>query len=175
MRIRTETVEDYRQVYDLNVVAFGNREDESRLVERIRKSEGFIPELSIVAIQGEGESEAVIGHVLLSKASVIDGDTEHPVIVLAPVAVHPHAQGQGVGKALIKEALRRCRELDYGLVLLIGHPGYYPKLGFKSARPYGLELKQFEVPDDVFMVHESIEGRLAAVKGELRYPVAFLE
>ncbi|MFC3745587.1 GNAT family N-acetyltransferase [Paenibacillus sp. GCM10012306] len=175
MQIKTETVQDYRQVYDLNVVAFENREDEARLVERIRSSEGSIPELSIVAIQDEGESANVIGHVLFSKASVIDRDIEHPVIVLAPVAVHPDSQRQGVGQALIREGLRRCQALDYGLVLLIGHPSYYPKLGFKPARPYGLELKQFEVPDDVFMVHECIEGRLAAVKGELRYPAVFLE
>ncbi|MDB4868956.1 MAG: N-acetyltransferase [Cohnella sp.] len=129
MKLRTETSEDHSQVYDLNVAAFGNREDESRLVGRIRQSEGFIPEFSIVAEMDED----IVGHVLFSKATVSDGAEEHPVIVLAPIAVQPQRQKQGIGAELIREGLKRCRELGYGVVLLIGHPSYYPKFGFRPA------------------------------------------
>ncbi|CAH1203636.1 N-acetyltransferase Eis [Paenibacillus plantiphilus] len=167
--IRTETTNDYAEVYNVNFVAFGNREDEAKLVERIRATEQFIPRLSIVA-EERGE---IVGHLLLSKAEIIEGEKSHEVIVLAPIAVRPDCQQQGVGKQLIHEGINRCKQLGYSIVLLIGHPAYYTKFGFKPARQYGLELIQFEVPDDVFMVCELEEDKLMTIKGELRYPGVF--
>lgn len=169
MIIRTETSDDYQAVYEVNCLAFGNREDEARLVERIRTSEGFVPELSIVAA-ADGE---VVGHILLSEAIVESPEQQHKVIVLAPIAVKPDCQKRGVGSALIAEGIRRCKQLGYGLILLIGHPAYYPKFGFQPARQFGLELKQFEVPDEVFMVYEVEAGKLREIQGELKYPEAF--
>ncbi|CAM4479164.1 GNAT family N-acetyltransferase [Paenibacillus tarimensis] len=169
MNIRTETVEDYDEVYKLNYEAFGNREDESELIERIRKSKAFVSDLSIVAEAGE----QIIGHMLMSRALVEDHDNQYDVIVLAPIAVRPQYQRQGIGRMLIEEGIRRCRALGYGIILLIGHPTYYPKLGFQPARKFGLELKQFVVPDEVFMVYEVEDGELNEIKGELKYPEAF--
>lgn len=171
MNIRTETEQDWNEVYTLHYKAFGNREDESRLVARIRKSEGFVPELSLVA-ERDGR---LLGHVLISRATVEDAASNavHDVMVLAPVGVDPNDQKTGVGTRLIREALERCRDMGVSLVLLIGHPGYYPRLGFQPARPYGLELRQFEVPDEVFMVYEGTEGALGTVRGELKYPGSF--
>ncbi|MBM6995984.1 N-acetyltransferase [Paenibacillus sp. DXFW5] len=169
MIIRTETERDFNEVYKLNYLAFGNREDESKLVERIRKSNEYIPELSIIA---EMENE-IVGHLLLSKAKVEDHENAYTVIVLAPIAVKPNRQKQGIGSRLIEEGIRRCRTLGYGIILLIGHPSYYPRLGFQPARKHGLDLKQFEVPDEVFMVYEVEEGKLKEIKGELKYPKAF--
>ncbi|MDQ0060071.1 GNAT family N-acetyltransferase [Paenibacillus harenae] len=167
--IRTENENDHAQVHQVNFTAFGNRDDEAELVGRIRTSPNFVPELSIVA----EENGVIIGHVLLSKAEVTQGEQRHDVLALAPIAVSPNYQKQGVGKQLIFEGLQRGKELGYSIVLLIGHPSYYPRFGFKPARPYGLELKQFEVPDDVFMVCELQEGALKSIKGELKYPGAF--
>jgi putative acetyltransferase len=169
MIIRTETIHDYDEVFKLNYLAFGNRDDESKLVERIRSSEQFIPELSIVA----EINDEIAGHILLSEAMVRDLENESIVIVLAPIAVKPAFQKQGIGSQLIAEGIRRCKALGYGIILLIGHPSYYPKLGFQPARSYGLELKQFEVSDDVFMVYELEEGKLQEIRGELQYPSAF--
>lgn len=171
MIIRTETESDYEKVYMLNFEAFGKREDESKLVEKIRKSEEFVPELSLVAEQ-DGE---IVGHLLLSKAIVKNQDEKHTVIVLAPIAVKPEYQKQGVGTRLIEEGKKRCESLGYRLILLIGHPEYYPRLGFQPARRFGLELKQFEVPDEVFMVCEVKKEALQKIKGELKYPTAFFE
>lgn len=171
MIIRTETKSDYEKVYKLNFRAFGNREDESKLVEKIRKSEEFVPELSLVA-EKEGE---IVGHLLLSKAVVENQDDNHTIIVLAPIAVKPEYQKQGVGTRLIEEGKKRCKSLGYRLILLIGHPEYYPRLGFQPARKFGLELKQFEVPDEVFMVYEVEEEALQKINGELKYPRAFFE
>jgi len=170
MLIRTETEKDFAEVFQLNYLAFGNREDESKLVEKIRKSPEFVPELSLVA---EMNNE-IVGHLLMSKASVTDQEQEYTAIVLAPIAVKPEHQKRGIGRRLIEEGIRRCKALGFGLILLIGHPEYYPRLGFVSARSYGLELTQFEVPDDVFMVYEVIPGELQRIKGELKYPSTFL-
>jgi len=167
--IRTETKEDCNHVRDVNFQAFGNREDEAQLVERIRLSEYFIPDLSIIAEL----NKEIIGHILLSKAEVFDTDVVHEVIVLAPIAVKPGHQRQGIGKQLILEAFKRCKDLGYYIVMLIGHPTYYPKFGFKPARQFGLEMQQFEVPDDVFMVCELKSNELNNIKGELKYPKAF--
>lgn len=169
MIIRTECEKDYNDVFKLNYEAFRNREDEPKLIERIRLSPQFIPDLSIVA-EKNGE---IVGHILLSKAEVINDDCNHEVIVLAPIAVKPSLQKQGIGGLLIQEGLNRCKDLGYGMVLLIGHPTYYPKFGFKPARGFGLELKQFKVSYEVFMVCEIIEGELGKIKGELRYPETF--
>ncbi|BFT72175.1 GNAT family N-acetyltransferase [Paenibacillus sp. P36] len=169
MRIRSEEMKDHQAVYQLNVEAFGHREDEAQLVERIRASEGFIPELSIVAEM----NHQIVGHILLSKAHVVDEDKEHEVIALAPIAVKPDFQKQGVGAQLILEGIRKTKDLGYGAIFLIGHPSYYPKFGFVPARTFGFELKQFQVPDEVFMVCEIIEGYLKDWSGELRYPDSF--
>lgn len=169
MIIRIETTDDFYEVYKLNYLAFGNREDESKLIERIRNSEEFVPELSIVA---EKDNE-IVGHLLLSKAIVEDEEKTYDVIVLAPIAVNPICQKQGIGSELINEGLKRCKARGYNIVLLIGHPGYYPKFGFQPARRYGLELKQFDVPDEVFMVCELKAGELQKIKGELKYPKSF--
>jgi predicted N-acetyltransferase YhbS len=78
-------------------MAFGDRDDESRLVKKIRLSEQFIPQLSIVA----EEKEDIVGHLLLSKAKVVNGENEDEVIVLAPIAVKPDFQKSGIGKRLM--------------------------------------------------------------------------
>lgn len=139
------------------------------MIGRIRASEDFVPELSIVA-ELDG---AVAGHILLSRATLVEGENSQRVIVLAPIAVDPQVQSQGIGAALIREAQQRSRELGYGLILLIGHPSYYPRFGFTPARACGLKLTQFAVPDEVFQVCELQDGALDTVKGELIYPAAF--
>lgn len=164
MKIRTERLSDYGEVFNLNYFAFGNREDESNLVERIRLSEGFIPELE--------ENDHILGHALFSKAEIVADENLHEVIVLAPIAVLPSNQKTGIGSKLIQEGLKRCEALGYDYVFLIGHPSYYPKFGFKQARTYGFELKQFTVSDDVFMVYELRKGKMITM-GELRYSKSF--
>ena len=169
MQIRTETKNDYKHVFNLNYETFDNRDDESKLVERIRFSGGFLPELSLVA-ENKGE---IVGHALLSKAKILQQNVEVEVIILAPIAVKPAFQNKGIGGKLIKESLKRAKKLGFELVLLIGHPDYYPKFGFQAARTHGIELTQFDVPNNVFMVYELKKGALETTNGELIYPPAF--
>lgn len=169
MLIRTEVQSDWNEVFDVNYLAFGNRDDEAKLVEQIRGSKEFIPELSLVAEM----DHQIVGHLMLSKAKVINPINETDVIVLAPIAIRPEFQKQGIGSQLINEGIRRTRELGYGLIFLIGHPSYYPRLGFRPARSYGFELNQYKVSDPVFMVYEVLEGQLDKLQGELIYPESF--
>lgn len=173
MMIRGEKESDYAAIDDLVGSAFGGRRDESELVARIRASADYIPELSLVA---ETEAGTLAGHLMLSKARVKSDDDreEHEVLALAPLAVQPERQRQGVGGKLIKAAIGLAKQQGYELVLLIGHPGYYPRFGFVPAGTHGLQLRQFEVPDDVFMVCELQSGALGRIRGELLYSPAFL-
>ncbi|MGM1048746.1 MAG: GNAT family N-acetyltransferase [Bacillota bacterium] len=168
--IRTEEIQDYSQVEQLLKSAFKS-EAEPRLVERIRSSVNFIPELSIVS-ETDGH---ITGHIMLSVAEVIDDDQSYRVACLAPLAVEPTLQRKGIGGALIREALNRCQQFNIPLVFLIGHPSYYPQFGFVKAGHYGFQLKQFEVPEEVFMVYEIEAGALNRLKGEFRYSDAFLD
>ncbi|MEG6590694.1 N-acetyltransferase [Paenibacillus barengoltzii] len=172
MIIRAEEPRDARALFALHFQAFGEREDESKLVDRIRNSPQYNPSLSLVA-EHEGQ---IVGHALFSKAEVVGKkQVSHEVVVLAPLAVSPFFQKQGIGTQLIQEGLQRTQELGYGVVFLIGHPEYYPRFGFKPARSLGFELKQSEVPDEVFMAIELKEGATLSIQGELLYPEAFFE
>ncbi len=166
IHIRPETPSDYQHIFEINAQAF-QQEAESLLIEKLRKSEYFIPELSIVAEKG-GE---LIGHILFSKIR-IEGEVRTPSIALAPMAVLPEFQNQGIGSLLIREGLEKVKEMGFKSVIVLGHKDYYPRFGFKKASNWGIQ-SPFEVPDEVFMAIELEEGALANAAGVVVYPEAF--
>ena len=166
MEIRQETTADYRAVYALNEVAFGQK-DESELVEKIRKGYYFIPELSLVA-EVDGQ---IAGHILFSKIK-IKSDMEFESLSLAPMAVLPEFQKKGVGGSLITEGLKKARGLGYESVIVLGHKEYYPKFGFEKASKWEI-VCPFEVPDGSFMAIELISGALSGKAGTVVYPKEF--
>lgn len=170
MSIRTETGADYEKVHTLLTRAFPGQE-EAILVQRLRADNSFQQELSIVA----EENGKITGHIMFSQAALWEGGHAHSVAALAPLAVLPEFQRQGIGGKLIEEGKRRCRSLGYPLVFLFGHPSYYPRYGFVQARNYGMEMTQFTVSDEVFMVAELQEGALHSLHGEFRFHPAFEE
>ncbi len=129
--VRRTTVEDRPGVRDLVAEAFGGT-DEVELVEWVWSSAARLPALDLVAEDDDG---AVVGHVLHSRAWIGECD----VAALAPLAVSPATQRRGVGSALVTEALRRADAAGEVLVVLLGHPAYYPRFGFRPARSLGLE------------------------------------
>jgi putative acetyltransferase len=91
---------------------------------------------------------------------------------LAPMAVLPEFQNSGIGSQLVRTGLERCRELGHTIVVVIGHPEYYPRFGFVPARKEGLDLP-FPVPDEAFMVCKLAPDALERIKGMVKYPPEF--
>jgi len=172
MIIRQELTADYQTTEAIVKSAFLNEaysdHQEHLLVQRIRQTDAFIPELSLVAIQ----QDELVGHILLSKIHILDGDKAVESLALAPVSVAPSHQKMGIGSQLIRAALKKAQELGYRSVILLGHKDYYPKFGFQPASNWHIRAP-FEVPDEAFMALELTENALADVRGIVRYSEAF--
>lgn len=168
--IRQEIEKDYIDVYNLNKIAFNN-ETEAKLVEFLRKSNAFIPQLSIVALV----SNKVVGHILLSKITIRSSkNVEFPSLALAPMSVLPNYQNKGVGSKLINYAISRAFDLGYKSIIVLGHEHYYPKFGFIPASKWGIKTS-YEVPDNLFMAIELTPGGLKGISGLVEYSSAFNE
>ncbi len=165
--VRSENPEDYDQVFKVLSDAF-KQDNEGRLVEALRKSPSFVPELSLVALL----NKTIVGHVLFTKVIVKSEIKETEILSLAPVAVLSKYQNQGIGSSLIRKGLEECKRLDFGIVNVLGHPNYYPRFGFKPASQYGIKAA-FEAPDDAFMIMELVPGAVKGVSGVLIYPPEF--
>ncbi|MEG0259617.1 MAG: N-acetyltransferase [Lysinibacillus sp.] len=174
--IRQEQIEDYTTTEKIVQTAFKGMElsdeKEHELVARIRRSEVFIPALSLVAVHEN--TKEIIGHILLSELKIVNQEHAVQSLVLAPVSVLPEYQNEGIGKRLINEALNKARELGYQSVVVLGHPEYYPKFGFEKTSLYGIK-PPFEVPDEAFMVLPLEEHALDNVSGVVEYPSVFFE
>jgi putative acetyltransferase len=168
--IRQETDSDFAAVIDVNRQAFG-RDDEARLVERLRKSRTFIQELSLVA----DLNRQIVGHILFTKIVIRSGDgNEYPSLALAPMAVLPRCQKQGIGGKLVQHGLKRAIELGHRSVIVLGHEQYYPAFGFEPASRWNISCP-YDVPDNVFMAMELSEDGLKGVTGTVKYPDDFNE
>ncbi|MGV0936323.1 GNAT family N-acetyltransferase [Empedobacter falsenii] len=174
MNIRKEEKSDYEQVFKLIEKAFENEEysdhREQFLVERLRNSDGFVPDLSIV-FEMNG---LIVGYVLLTKIKINYSDFSYDSLALAPVAVLPNYQGNGIGGHLIEFAHKKARELGFESIILLGHPTYYPKFGYRKASDFDVQLP-FEVPDENCMAIELVEDALKNVNGMVEYPKEFYQ
>ena len=169
MIICPERKEDHAAIYEVNKLAF-NREEESRLVEALRKSSNFIEKLSLVAL----EDGKIVGYILFTPITIENKGNSFPALALAPLAVPPEFQNKGIGFELVKHGLRSCSRLKYGIIVVIGNSEYYGRFGFVPASKRRLILP-FDVPDEVFLVRENICMALDGVEGLIRYPKAFLD
>ena len=174
LNIRQENVNDYAIVHDLIEKAFRNEEvsdhTEQFLVKRLRTSEAFIPELSLVA----EKDDQIIGHILFTKILINDGRNKYDSLALAPVSVLPEYQGQGVGSALIDEGHNIANVQSYKSVILLGHSNYYPRFGYEKTSKYNISLP-FEAPEEICMVKSLVDNGLDGISGEVIYPKEFFE
>lgn len=167
MQIRKEKPRDYKDVYSLVKIAFDNAEhsdgNEHDLVNDLRKSDAFIPELSLVA-EADGR---IVGHIMFTKANV----DEETVIALAPLSVLPEYQRQGVGTALIKEGHRIAAKLGYPYSIVLGSERYYPRTGYQPAKKFGIRAP-FDVTDENFMAYK-LKDDVPPLYGTLKYAKEF--
>src|SRR5208282_459385 len=126
--IRPEIPADIPAIYEVNLQAFG-QDGEARLVRALRHDGDYIHGLSLVAVH----EDKIIGHILFVPVSIESDEAHVPAIALAPLSVCSAYQCQGVGSSLIKEGLRACRQLGHRIVIVVGHPSYYPRFGFTTA------------------------------------------
>jgi len=143
--IRPETTQDVAWIRALNEAAFDTLA-EAQLVELLRRSDAFIPELSLVAFA----NDQIVGHVLFTHAVVVTATAEVPVLALGPMAVIPELQRRGIGSRLVRQGLSVASMLQHQLVIVLGHPEFYPRFGFERASRYRI-CAPFDVPDEVFM------------------------
>ena len=164
MRIRNEIPEDFAAIHAVNSAAFA-RPEEGNLVNALR--DRVAPFISLVA-EHEG---VLVGHILFTPVTLTDFP-EMKLMGLGPVAVEPSQQRRGIGAALILAGLERCREQGVGAVVLLGHPEYYPRFGFRRAAEFGIRC-EFGPCDDSFMVIEIDPGYLRGAYGLAKYHEAF--
>jgi putative acetyltransferase len=163
MHIRPETKKDLKAIAAVTRMAFG-KEDEVRMIEAIRASDGFVSEFSLVA-EAEGR---VVGHVLLSYV----GLAGRKVLELGPLSVEPRLQGRKIGSLLVWEALRRVELRGEPLVLVVGHPEYYARFGFFPASRLGIKPPVKDIPEDAFMALP-LPGYEPSLRGRVEWPPAF--
>lgn len=173
MNIRTEKPEDYLITEEVVKKSFIDAPHtdgkEWLLVKKLRASDHFIPELSLVA----EKDNKIIGHILFTPISIISaGSKKFKSLALAPVSVLPDFQGHGIGSQLIEVGHRIAKDLGCTSVILLGHPEYYPRFGYRKASVLGISAP-FDVPDEAFMAKELMAGALDGVSGVVEYPIEF--
>lgn len=167
LEIRKEKENDYSQVYNVIKTAFelaeqsdGNEQD---LVNALRKSNAFIPELSLVAVV----DEKVVGYILFTKVKI--GNYEE--LALAPLAVLPQYQKKGIGSKLVEEGHKIAKELGYHYSIVLGSENYYPKFGYKPAVNFGIQ-SPLEIDDKNFMAIK-LNDKQIDIKGIVEYAKEF--
>jgi putative acetyltransferase len=161
--IRLERSEDSAQVRRVNELAFGQLA-EADLVDRLRQA--CADSLSLVA---EDEDEGVVGHIMFTPVAV-DGAGQRIVgMGLAPMAVVPDRQREGIGSQLVTRGLDLLRDRRCPFVVVVGHPEYYPRFGFEPASRHGLASQWGGIPDPAFLAVILDPAAMAGVSGVARY------
>ena len=164
--IRAETATDHEAIRKVNRLAFG-QDAEARLVDALR--EGGYVRLSLVA----EKDDQIVGHILFSDLPILTDAGTVSALSLAPMGVLPAYQRQGIGFALVRQGLEACRDQGHRIVIVLGHPEFYPRFGFsaKLAEPLSSPFGGGEA----WMALELISGALAGVTGNVQYPPPFNE
>jgi len=169
LEIRPETEEDFTKITEVNDLAFGQK-NEGILVERLRKTDSFISELSLVA-ELEGK---IVGHILFYPVTIRSADSEFLSLSLGPMAVVPELQRLGIGSQLVTEGLHAAKRFGHRSVIVLGHPEYYPRFGFKPASRWNIKTP-FDAPDEAFLALELVNNELKDKGGTVEYPEEFTD
>lgn len=172
IEIREARPDDLPAIHALLTAAFGAEEAPRiiQLVDEALADPNARPLLSLVAVH----AKRVVGHILFTHAEVHTGSEPVAASLLAPMAVHPDAQGQGIGGGLIAAGCKALEAMGVGLVFVLGHPGYYPRSGFEPAGARGFTAP-YPIPAEhaaAWMVRAVRPGLLGQVTGQVRCAAA---
>jgi putative acetyltransferase len=143
--VRPETGADRDAIWHVHERAFAPSIGEAKLVDALRAAGDLVADLCLVA----EDAAEVVGHIAYSRAGL---DSGHEALALAPMAVLPERQRDGIGSALVRESLDRAAATQFPLVVVLGHPEYYPRFGFEPGAGHGI-LDPYGVPPEAWMVH----------------------
>ena len=164
MYIREATEKDLNDVLLIERLAFGY-DKEANLVRALLYDPSAKPLLSLLAFK----KDRAVGHILFTTAQLSDTRDKASIVILAPLAIVPDAQKQGIGGELIKQGLKRLSRSSVDLVCVLGHPEYYPRFGFTPAGRLGLEAP-YPIPDeyaDAWMVQALRPGVIGNISGKV--------
>ncbi len=170
MHLRTARPEDLAQVQRIDRAAFETGA-EADLVAELVDDEAYIPEFSLVALDGD----TIVGHALATRLWVqSENGSVHPLLALGPVAVEPGSQDQGLGRLMVLDCARRARAAGERGIVVLGYPGYYSRLGFVPAGPLGIDPPEgWDVPGEAWMALELRPGSLEGVSGTAEFARPF--
>ena len=164
--IRPEQKDDYTSIFAVHQSAF-NRTIEAELVDRLRTTNYYHSELSLVA----EENSEILGHILFTRVVIKDGNKTYPALALAPLGVKEDAQKKGIGSLLIEEGLKKAKYLGHKLIIVLGDPKFNGRFGFEPASQYEI-TPPASFPEEAFLVKKLSPEELD-FKGQVLYPVQF--
>ena len=175
VKLRQEILTDHHHISEAILAAFENigysNHREQIMVERLRNSNAFIPELSIVA---ETDDNRIAGHIMLTKIKIYTHDKSFDALALAPLSVIPEFQNQGIGQRLIIESHRVAKELGFEFIAVLGHAKYYPKFGYDITSKYNIEIP-FKISEENSMI-TALNGSFSKIEsGRIEYSDVFFE
>jgi putative acetyltransferase len=162
--IREAMETDLNDVLQIERLAFGY-EKEADLVRDLLHDPSAKPVLSLLAFQ----KDRAVGHILFTTAQLSGSQYSVSIVILAPLAIVPDAQKQGIGGKLIKKGLALLSTSEVDLVFVLGHPDYYPRHGFKPAGNLGFDAP-YPIPEvhaNAWMVKAFRSGVIGTVNGKV--------
>ena len=176
VKIRKENQKDYAEIKKVIKAAFepfaarDNEFNEWNLVEKIRESEYYINDLSLVAeIDG-----TIVGHIMFTPMKIKGAAESYESLDLAPVSVSPEFQNRGIGKQLVRAGIEEAKKLGYKSMIVMGHPKYYQSFGFKLASNWKIGLDSNFNSEYLFAL-ELVEGSLDGISGIVEYCPPFYD
>ncbi|MEM9163741.1 MAG: N-acetyltransferase [Cyanobacteria bacterium P01_F01_bin.4] len=164
VKIRAALESDLDDVLFVEQAAFGH-DDEAELVRALLEDPSAQPVLSLLAFQ----DDLAVGHILFTTAHLTSPQTTISIALLAPLAVVPDAQQQGIGGQLIERGLQLLSTSGIDLVFVLGHPDYYPRHGFQPAGQLGFEAP-YPIPAehaDAWMVQALRPDVIGTISGKV--------